>query len=233
MEYHCRRNLKNILIADDDREIVKLIGLYLEDKETKILEAFNGEEAYEISKSSKIDLAILDIMMPKLNGYDLIKLLRQDKFFPIIIISAKFNPEDKVLCLNLGADDYISKPFNTMELVARVKAHLRRQDNFNIEKSESINEYIELGNLILNVTECNLTINGEEIQLSAMEYKLLKKFMESPGRVFTKEQLFFDVWNSYDVDDNTIMVTISKIRSKIGNEKIITIRGLGYKFKKD
>lgn len=221
-----------ILIADDEKDIVKLLRLYLEKNDIKIYEANDGAEALDLLNEEDIDLAIVDIMMPKINGFELIKKIRIDNNIPIMIISAKIETADKIFGLELGADDYITKPFDPMEVAARVKANLRRFYNLNQAKKEYASE-IKVRDLILDTNQCILFKGEMPIDLTSVEYKLLKLFMESPGRVFTKEQLFECGWGEeYIVDDNTIRVSISKLRNKVGEEEIKTIRGLGYRLEK-
>ena len=175
-------------------------------------------------------------MLPKLNGYEVIKRIRKQSNIPVIILSAKTQDTDKILGLNLGADDYLSKPFNPLELVARINAQMRRFYNLGGSR-ELQNERITIGDLTLDQRECKLYRDNEEIELTYMEYKLLKLFMTEPGRVFTKAQLFETVWENEYYTDNTVVVYISKLRDKIEkdtkNPKIIkTVRGLGYRFEK-
>ncbi|MFJ8356823.1 response regulator transcription factor [Bacillus paramycoides] len=226
---------KNILIVDDEKEIVELIELYLSQRKFQILKAYDGEQALQILQNDNVDLLIVDIMMPKINGYNLVKEVRKEKNLPIIMISAKNEGYDKILGLDLGADDYITKPFDPLELVARVQAQLRRHHRFNVQSKQQTE--IQQGDLLLNLESCLLKKNGQDISLTSTEYKLLKLFMTNPNRVFTKRQLFEKIWeDAYFEDDNTIMVHISKLRDKIEdnnkNSKYLqTIRGLGYIFK--
>jgi DNA-binding response OmpR family regulator len=226
---------KTILIVDDEIEIVELIELYLSKENLHIIKAFDGEEALRVLQTETVDLLIADIMMPKLDGYSLVKNIRKDKMIPIIMISAKSEGYDKILGLDLGADDYITKPFDPLELVARVQAQLRRYYRFNEQPKKQ--KEIELGDLRLNIESCLVRRRENDISLTSTEYKILELFMTNPNHVFTKRQLFEKVWEEdYYGDDNTIMVHISKLRDKIeGNSKkpthLQTIRGLGYIFK--
>lgn len=223
--------MNNILIADDEKDIIKLLRLYLEKDDVTIYEAYDGEMAHMILQHYVIDLAILDIMMPRMNGFELTKKIRQDYNIPIMIISAKIETADKIQGLDLGADDYITKPFDPLEVAARVRAVLRRRSGSN-EMAEE-NESIIVRNLTLNLTECVLYKDGREISLTSVEFKVLRLFMEKPGRVFTKEQIYEAGWSeSYAVDDNTIRVAISKLRDKVGEDQIKTLRGLGYRMEK-
>ncbi len=222
--------MPNILIADDEKEIVKLLKIYLETEENTVFEANDGAQAMEILKGNSIDLAIVDIMMPKIDGYQLIKYIRQqEKYIPVMVISAKVTLSDRVLGIDLGADDYITKPFEPLEVSAKVKAQLRRLNQTAPQKQQ--NSIITVGNISLNLTECIVVRNGETIELTKAEFKVLELLMSQPKRVFTKEQIYESAW--YDdgaVDDNTIRVIISRLRDKIGSEHIKTIRGLGYRF---
>ena len=222
--------MPNILIADDEKEIVKLLKIYLETEENTIFEANDGAQAMEILKGNSIDLAIVDIMMPKIDGYQLIKYIRQqERYIPVMVVSAKITLSDRVLGIDLGADDYITKPFEPLEVSAKVKAQLRRLNQTAPQKQQV--SIITVGNISLNLTECIIVRNGETIELTKAEFKVLELLMSQPKRVFTKEQIYESAW--YDdgaVDDNTIRVIISRLRDKIGSEHIKTIRGLGYRF---
>ena len=222
--------MPNILIADDEKEIVKLLKIYLETDENTVFEANDGAQAMEILKGVSIDLAIVDIMMPKIDGYQLIKYIRQqERYIPVMVVSAKITLSDRVLGIDLGADDYITKPFEPLEVSAKVKAQLRRLNQTAPSKQQD--SIITVGNISLNLTECVVVRNGETIELTKAEFKVLELLMSQPKRVFTKEQIYESVW--YDdgaVDDNTIRVIISRLRDKIGSEHIKTIRGLGYRF---
>lgn len=227
---------KTVLIADDEKEIIDLLELYLEADGFKLVRACNGIEALEKIHSQRIDIAVIDIMMPGLDGYGLIKKLRQEFNIPVIMLSAKSSDSDKILGLDLGADDYITKPFNPLEVKARINAQLRRY--YNLGKAEDKKEQhreIIIEDLRLDSDNCILYKSGKEITLTYTEYKLLKYLMENPGRVFTKKQIFEQVWEEpYYGDDNTIMVHISNLRDKIESdpkrhEYLKTIRGLGYK----
>ncbi|OBZ09161.1 response regulator transcription factor [Bacillus sp. FJAT-26390] len=231
---------KTILIVDDEPEIVELMRIFLEREQVEIIEAFNGAEAWQQIETNKIDLAVIDIMMPKLNGYQLLKKIREKYKLPVIILSAKNQDADKILGLGLGADDFVSKPFNPLEVVARIQAQLRRSYEFASPiASDSIsNQLTNLGDLVLDHHSCELKKRGVAIPLSSTEYALLKLFMGTPGRIFTKKQIFENVWSEpYMNDDNTIMVHISRLREKMEDDPrqpvyLLTIRGLGYKFAK-
>lgn len=225
-----------ILIADDEAEIVELLQLYLE-KEYHILQAQNGMEALKLMQNHKIDLAILDIMMPGMDGLQLLKRIRETERFPVLFLSAKSQHHDKILGLELGADDYISKPFNPLEIVARAGALLRRVHQFDAkaEEEEKPEDQIVLGRLTLDRSSCQVEVDGEPVALTSTEYKILELLMQQPGRVFTRKKIYETVWEDFYVyEDNSIMVHISNIREKIERdskrpEYLKTIRGLGYK----
>ncbi|WP_296557608.1 response regulator transcription factor [uncultured Acetobacterium sp.] len=223
--------MKNILIADDEKDIVKLLRLYLETDEATIFEAYDGEMAIQILNNNVIDLALLDIMMPRINGFELTKKIRKEWHIPVMIISAKIESADKILGLDLGADDYITKPFDPLEVAARVRARFR--ENHGSRSLSHAKDKLTVRELILNPAECILYKENQAISLTAVELKLMCLLMAHPGRVFTKEQLYEAGWEeAYAVDDNTIRVAISKLRDKIGAENISTIRGLGYRLEK-
>ena len=220
-----------ILIAEDDADIRGLLKLYLEGEGLRVLEAADGTDALALAREHTPDMAILDIMMPGMNGFELTRALRKYSDIPSLILSAKSQDNDKILGLNLGADDYIAKPFNPVEIVARVKAQLRRA-------ARTSADVLTVGELTLNTSSFQLTKRDEVIPLTPMEYKILALLMRSPGRIFTKIQLYEGaVGNYFEGDDNTMMVHISKLREKIEDDPkapryIITVRGLGYKIEK-
>ena len=231
-----------ILITDDEKEIVSLLKIYLEAEGFTVHEAFDGEAAVRILQKEKIDLLIVDIMMPQKNGYEVIKQVRKDdgnKLIPVLVISAKTEVSDRILGLDLGADDYIPKPFEPLEVVAKVKAHLRKMDavqSQGIGRSGATaitaddSEVLTVGNLTLNKNECTVSVGNETNDLTKVELTLLEMFMNEPRRVFTTEQIHDRGWAGLEVvDDNTIRVTLSHIREKIGDAKITNIRGLGYR----
>lgn len=235
---------RTILIVDDQPEITELLSLYLKKEGFQIIEAHDGMDAFQLIAKEKIDLILVDIMMPIIDGYQLIKKVRETLRVPIIIISAKQEDQDKIEGLSLGADDFIQKPFNPLEVVARVQALLRRSYNYSIETTTQPEDYKYRKKIVgdLTLDEDSFAIIKQEkiIQLTKIEYKIIEMLMETPGRVFTKQQIFERAWNDYYIggeEDNTINVHISKLRDKIEeNPKkpiyIKTVRGLGYKFEK-
>lgn len=223
----------SILIADDEAEIRDTLRLYLEQNDYVIHEAANGIEAMEIFKSEKIDMALLDIMMPGLDGYRVLKNIRETSNIPVIMISAKMSESDKILGLDMGADDYITKPFAPLEAVARVKSNLRRFYSLGASENQDKNVVLEVRDLSLDTGTCLLKKGEEEIELTGVEFKILKLLMESPSKVFTKKQIYEAGWGDeyYDAE-NSVMVSISKLRSKLSEDQdayIKTIRGLGYR----
>lgn len=227
----------NILVIDDEKEIVDLVELYFRNTDYNIFKAYDGIEAINIIDKNKIHLAIVDIMLPNLNGYSVISHIRNSLNLPIIVISAKVEGYDKILALDLGADDYVTKPFDPLELIARVNAQIRREYGYSTSY-ENENNLLEIGDLKLDTDGCKLTKNNQEIQLTSTEFKIIELFMKNPNKVFTKKNLFESVWDEmYIAEDNAIMVQISKIRDKIeDNSKdpkyIKTVRGIGYKFER-
>ena len=222
--------MPNILIADDEKEIVRLLRIYLETDDVTVFEANDGAQALDILERNDVDLALVDIMMPKIDGYQVIKKIRQqEKYIPVMVISAKITLSDRVLGIDLGADDYITKPFEPLEVAAKVRAQLRRL-NVTSPQAQS-KSVITVGDMSLDLDECVFTNNGVSTELTKAEFKVLELLMSQPKRVFTKEQIYESAW--YDdgaVDDNTIRVIISRLRDKVGAEHIKTIRGLGYRF---
>jgi len=224
----------NILIADDENDIRNLIKISLEENGYTVLTAQNGKEAWDILRTQDVGLAILDVMMPVMDGFNLLRKIREHSTIPVIFLTARTDDMDKVLGLGLGADDYLAKPFSTAELVARVGAQLRRSNEYLSQKEKS-NVSITYGDLSIDKEKCCVFKGGEPIELGAKEYKLLLHFMEHPEKVFTKQQLYHAVWGEeYYFDDNTVMVHISRIRNRIEDDPqkpkyLKTIRGIGYK----
>lgn len=220
----------HVLIAEDDHDIVELLKLYLESNGFMVSACYDGLDAY-LKLNNDIDVVIVDLMMPKLNGYDLIKRIRSKSNVPIIIISAKNMDSDKILGLDIGADVYITKPFNPLEVVAYVKSILRR-----VKREEKEDNIIIVGDLKLDINKYILKKKGEVVALTSTELKLLTYMMRNVDKVFTKSSLYEIINGNYcECDENTIMVHISNIRSKIEDNPskpsyIKTVRGLGYKF---
>ena len=226
-----------ILAADDEKELLEVLKLFLEKEGMEMVMALDGPEALEVFLKEKPHLVLLDIMMPKKNGFEVLKEIRRQSNIPALMVTAKIQDYDKILGLELGADDYITKPYNPMEVVARVKAQLRRYYDYGA--NESVSEEIKRQTLTLKPSEGLLLKNDQPVLLTGTEFKILELFMKNPGRVYTKQQIFDYAWEDpYMGDDNTIMVHVSNIRGKIEDnpkqpEMLKTVKGLGYKFEKD
>ena len=228
----------NILIAEDDRDIVQLLKLYLESSGYRTVAASDGEEAFALVETEDIHLAVLDIMMPKLDGYQLTMKIRERGYdFPIIFLSAKVEDNDKILGLNLGGDDYMTKPFNPLEIIARVKSSLRRAYELNKPAKEQPS-LLTNGELTMDFESMTVMKGDTHIRLTPTEFKILALFMRIPCSVFTKTQICQSINEDfYESDENAVIVHISKIREKLGDDSknpayIKTIRGLGYKIEK-
>ncbi|WP_339224980.1 response regulator transcription factor [Paenibacillus sp. FSL H8-0332] len=221
---------QTILIVDDEQEIRELLRLYVEKDGYTVIQAGNGREALKQAAAARIDLAVIDIMMPELDGYQLIKGLREHSNLPIIVVSAKTENHEKILGLDLGADDYVTKPFDPLEVLARIKAQLRRYSGGAADSAAAV---LTAGELCMDISVCSLRFGSAAIHLTATEYNMMKLFMQSPGRVYTKQQLYEAAWQETAiVDDNTVMVAISKLRAKLpggSGVSIGTVRGLGYR----
>ena len=208
----------NVLVVDDDKEIVDAIEIYLKNEGINVIKAYDGLEALEVLMENNVQLILMDIMMPNMDGLRTTMKIRQEKNIPIILISAKSEDTDKILGLNMGADDYITKPFNTLELIARVKSQLRRYPvlgNYG-GKNEENNSIIRSGGLSLNQDTKEVIVDGEVIKLTATELGILKLLLKNQGKVFSIDEIYENVWNepSYNVE-NTVAVHIRRIREKI------------------
>ena len=228
----------NILVVDDDKEIVKAIEIYLGKENYKIYKAYDGEQALEQlnQKQNQIDLAILDIMMPNKDGLETLEEIRKDKNIPVIMLSAKSEDIDKINGLNIGADDYVTKPFNPVELIARVNALIRRYTRFGtIQENENNKALIKNEELVINDELKKVTVNGKEIKLTPTEYNILKFLTQNKGKVFSIEEIYRNVWDGECyAAENVIAVHIRHIREKIEiNPKepkyLKVIWGVGYK----
>ena len=222
-----------ILIVEDEIDIRNLIEETMQKKGYVTFTAGDGYEALKILEDKEVDIIVSDIMMPHLDGLNLVREIRKTSNVPVILLSARNDDVDKIWGLGIGADDYVVKPVNINELAARIEAQLRRNKVYDATVSNT-NGIISVGCFEMDEEKCQLKMNGEEIQLLAKEFKLISHFLKNPDKVFTKKQLYKAVWNDeYCFDDNTITVTISRLRSKIekvDKKYIHTIRGLGYKF---
>lgn len=228
-------NIK-VLVADDEKEIRDLLKKYLQREMYEVDVAADGEEALRLFDKNKYNLIILDIMMPKIDGIEVCRRLRNKTNIPILMLTAKDQEIDKVLGLSIGADDYITKPFSINELIARIKAHMRRFLVLGSDSNACLKTLIRFKNLTIDLNKYTVTKSEQEISLTAKEFELLKFLSSHPEQVFTKTQIFRNVWGSeYIEDDNTVMVHIRKLRTKIENdpanpEFIQTVWGIGYKF---
>ncbi len=227
---------KKILIVDDEKDIVELISYNLEQEGFAVIKAYDGQMAWERVKTAKPDLVVLDLMIPGIHGLEVCKLIRRDaatETLPIIMLTAKSDQVDKILGLELGADDYITKPFNVRELIARIRAVLRRYEG---RQQRELSETFAFQGLSVNFGSCTVAVDGKKVDLSSREFKLLKFFTEHPGRVYSRNQLLDYVWGDEAfVEPRTVDVHISRLRATIEQDKenpqyILTVRGLGYKF---
>ena len=232
--------MQKILIVDDEKEIRDLIEIYLKSEGYETLKAADGEEALNILNREDPDLIILDIMMPKMNGIDACLKIREERQMPIIMLSAKSEDVDKILGLNMGADDYLTKPFNPLELVARVKSQLRRFYKLNPRaiKKEDDGKTINIEDMVINLDTHEIFIGDKEIKLTPTEFDILVLLAKNKGKVFSIANIYESVWNQEFLEsDNTVMVHIRKIREKIEENSrkpkfIKTVWGVGYKIEK-
>ncbi|UNT55380.1 response regulator transcription factor [Lysinibacillus capsici] len=226
---------KHILLVEDDEAIREMVDNYLTMEGFNVTTATNGEEALHNCLQNTFDLVILDIMIPKLNGLEVLKIIREQAALPIIIMSAKDSDVDKALGLGLGADDYIAKPFSMLEFSARVKAVIRRATKYS-SQAEQKQEVLKIDNLKIDIVNFSITKSGQEIKLTSKEFSILKLFVTNRHRVFTKEQIYQMIWkDAYYGDENIINVHIRRLREKIEDDPsnpqyIKTLWGIGYKF---
>ncbi|BEH90183.1 MAG: response regulator transcription factor [Turicibacter sp.] len=227
----------HILIVEDEREIAVAIEAYLLNQGYLVSIAANGVEALEVVSSQPIDLAIVDVMMPKMDGITFTMKLRETHHFPVIMLSAKSEEVDQIMGLNMGADDYVTKPFRPLELLARVNSQLRRYQRFSAINPENQQNVLTIGGLELNMETKEFTVDGSLVKLTPIEYKILNLLMRHPGRVFPAEEIYERIWNETAVSTDTIMVHIRNIREKIEiNPKkpkyLKVVWGVGYKIEK-
>ena len=226
----------NILVCDDDQAIVDAIGIYLENEGYQVFKAFNGKEAIDIIEEKMIHLIIMDIMMPQMDGITATMKIRKEHSIPLIMLSAKSEDYDKILGLNIGADDYITKPFNPLELIARVKSQLRRYTTLGGMETKS--HVYQSGGLLIDDESKTVTVDGDEVHLTPVQYKILTLLIANAGRVFSIEDIYEKVWNEAAFQpENTVAVHIRKIREKIEiNPKepkyLKVVWGIGYKVEK-
>ncbi len=229
--------MKNILVCDDDKEIVDAIEIYLQQEGYNILKAYDGEQALEVLKNNEVHLLIIDIMMPRLDGIRATLKIRENSSIPIIILSAKSEDADKILGLNVGADDYVTKPFNPLELVARVKSQIRRYTQLG-NAAETNQRVYQVGELVINDDLKEVTVDGDLVKLTPIEYNILLLLVRNQGKVFSINQIYENIWNEDAIGaDNTVAVHIRHIREKIEiNPKepryLKVVWGVGYKIEK-
>ena len=230
--------VKNILVCDDDKEIVEAIEIYLQQEGYHILKAYDGEQALEILKNNEVHLLIIDIMMPRLDGIRATLKIRENSSIPIIILSAKSEDADKILGLNVGADDYVTKPFNPLELVARVKSQIRRYTQLG-NATEASQQIYQVGGLVINDDLKEVMVDDEPVKLTPIEYNILLLLVRNQGKVFSINQIYENIWNEDAIGaDNTVAVHIRHIREKIEiNPKepryLKVVWGVGYKIEKN
>ena len=228
----------NVLVCDDDKEIVEAIEIYLSQEGYKVLKAYDGEEALKILDKEKVDLLIIDVMMPRLDGIRATLKIREKQNMPIIILSAKSEDADKILGLNVGADDYMTKPFNPLELTARVKSQLRRYTQLGSTIDKSNQAVYAVGGLSIDDEQKEVTVDGEPVRLTPIEYNILLLLVKNQGKVFSIDQIYESIWNEDAIGvDNTVAVHIRHIREKIEiNPKepryLKVVWGVGYKIEK-
>ena len=229
--------MKSILVCDDDREIVDAIEIYLQQEGYNILKAYDGEQALQVLKEQEVHLLIIDVMMPKMDGIRATLKIREDSSIPIIILSAKSEDADKILGLNIGADDYVTKPFNPLELVARVKSQLRRYTQLGNVADNNKRVY-QVGGLVINDDLKEVVLDDEQVKLTPIEYNILLLLVKNQGKVFSINQIYESIWNEDAIGaDNTVAVHIRHIREKIEiNPKepryLKVVWGVGYKIEK-
>ena len=230
--------MAKILVCDDDKDIVEAIDIYLTQEGYEVLKAYDGDEAIKVLKSNEVDLLIMDVMMPRLDGIRATLKIRENMSLPIIILSAKSEDADKILGLNIGADDYMTKPFNPLELVARVKSQLRRYTQLgNTARSDNQSEF-RTGGLAIRDDLKEVTVDGEKVKLTPIEYNILLLLVKNQGKVFSINQIYENIWNEEAIGaDNTVAVHIRHIREKIEiNPKepryLKVVWGVGYKVEK-
>ena len=228
----------SVLVCDDDKEIVEAIDIYLTQEGYEVFKAYDGQEALEVLKKESVDLLVIDVMMPRLDGIRATLKIREENNIPIIILSAKSEDADKILGLNVGADDYVTKPFNPLELVARVKSQLRRYTQLGSTAQPAGEKIYATGGLMINDDLKEVTVDGEPVKLTPIEYNILLLLVRNQGKVFSIDQIYENIWNEDAIGvDNTVAVHIRHIREKIEiNPKepryLKVVWGVGYKVEK-
>ena len=231
--------MKHVLVVEDDKEIREGVEIYLKSQGYEVFQAADGVEGLEVIEKEDIHLAIVDIMMPRMDGISMVVKLREKYDFPVIFLSAKSEEVDKIMGLNMGADDYVTKPFTPMELLARVNSQLRRYRRF-MEKlgdKEENSRIHTIGGLEINEDNVEVTVDGEPVKMTPIEYKILLLLMKNPGRVFSAEEIYERVWNERAINTDTIMVHVRNIREKIEvnprePKYLKVVWGVGYKIEK-
>lgn len=227
-------NQHNILLVEDDAEISEMLKNYLTAENYRVVCAFDGREACEKFDKDAFSLVLLDLMIPKVSGLEVMQYIRKASVVPVLILSAKDSEADKTLGLGLGADDYITKPFSVVEVLARIKANIRRTTQYD-DTREKAPDLLRVGDLVMNLSDYTVSRHGVPIALTAKEFEILKLLLKNPKRVYTKEQLYSLVWqDEYLGDENAVNVHISRLRNKIEDDSrnpkyLITVWGIGYK----
>ena len=229
------RYSQNILVVDDEEEITDLLEVYLTNEGYQVHKFYSGAGVMECIRDSQIDLALLDVMLPDIDGFTLCRNIREEWYFPIIMLTAKVEDSDKIAGMTMGADDYITKPFNPLEVVARVKAQLRRAQNYNISMGKQEEEYYNIRGMEINVADHTCTLFGEEIPITPLEFSILLYLCQHMGQVVSSEELFEKVWGEkYLGNNNTVFAHIAKLREKLHENArkpkfIKTVWGVGYR----
>lgn len=234
-----KMEMNHVLVVEDDKEIREGVEIYLKSQGYEVFQAADGVEGLEVIEKEDIHLAIVDIMMPRMDGISMVVKLRENYDFPVIFLSAKSEEVDKIMGLNMGADDYVTKPFTPMELLARVNSQLRRYRRF-MEKlgdKEENSRIHTIGGLEINEDNVEVTVDGEPVKMTPIEYKILLLLMKNPGRVFSAEEIYERVWNERAINTDTIMVHVRNIREKIEvnprePKYLKVVWGVGYKIEK-
>ena len=227
-----------ILVLDDEKEIADLVALYLNNEGYEVHKFYDSKDALEYMKNNRVDLALLDVMMPEISGFEICRIIREKYMFPVIMLTAKVEDVDKIQGLSLGADDYITKPFNPLELVARVKSQLRRYTQLGNMNTQAGGHIFKCGGLLINDENKEVTVDGELIKLTPIEYNILLLLVRNAGKVFSIDQIYEEIWNEEAIGaDNTVAVHIRHIREKIEiNPRepryLKVVWGVGYKIEK-
>ena len=234
-----KMEMNHVLVVEDDKEIREGVEIYLKSQGYEVFQAADGVEGLEVIEKEDIHLAIVDIMMPRMDGISMVVKLREKYDFPVIFLSAKSEEVDKIMGLNMGADDYVTKPFTPMELLARVNSQLRRYPRFmeRLGDKEENSRIHTIGGLEINEDNVEVTVDGEPVKMTPIEYKILLLLMKNPGRVFSAEEIYERVWNERAINTDTIMVHVRNIREKIEvnprePKYLKVVWGVGYKIEK-